>query len=478
MKTKILIAIVLICFIANIALAQGVELPKAGTIPGSLFYFLERIWESIVTFFTFGDFKKAERYANLAAERLAEAQAIAGKEKPELTEKTLTRYEKQLEKSIARVEKAESKDKNAEKIVEAATRVAQATSKHLEVLAEVYEKVPEQAKPAIENAMKSSLKGHTKAVEILKAKNALGDVPEEVSLPAEISEEVRERIQTRAQQELQIEEFLKEPESMESIRGRCTEQGGPTEICEKIPLKGFKSFKALEDFCLEVGAPPEACAATEDMCKEFGVTTADECFRIMTTATAEAGTAVISTPQSVESFEEIEANCLRGGEAPEICASIEAECKEAGVMTPGECVQYWFSTRSSLQAPLLEGELEERRIEEETIRRKEEGETIKLQNPYLGVSYSTINNEMQAERGLSVNSGALVIGIAPDSPAASAGLKEGDIIIEFNGERITEDNNLTEMLYRSRASAVVSLIVLRGEQVFEISVVLVERPAN
>jgi len=59
-------------------------------------------------------------------------------------------------------------------------RVGRATSKHLEVLAEVYEKVPEQAKPAIENAMKASVKGHEKAVEVLKAQNALGEIPEEV----------------------------------------------------------------------------------------------------------------------------------------------------------------------------------------------------------------------------------------------------------------------------------------------------------
>jgi len=40
------------------------------------------------------------------------------------------------------------------------TAKAKPTSVHLKVLAEVYEKVPEQAKPAIENAMKVSAKGH------------------------------------------------------------------------------------------------------------------------------------------------------------------------------------------------------------------------------------------------------------------------------------------------------------------------------
>ena len=48
--------------------------------------------------------------------------------------------------------------------------VAKATSHHLEVLAEVYEKVPDQAKPAIERAMSTSIKGHARAVERLKEK--------------------------------------------------------------------------------------------------------------------------------------------------------------------------------------------------------------------------------------------------------------------------------------------------------------------
>ncbi len=302
-KIFLLVVLLSLSFSLGIGVfAQEVESPKAGTTPDSPFYFLEIILEEIGTFFTFGDLKKAERHAVLAAERLAEVQMIAGKGKPKLTEKTLARYVKQLEKSMARAEKAQSKDKNTEKVMEVVTRVGQATSKHLEILAEVSEKVPEEARSAIENAMKVSIKGHAKAVEILKAKNALGNVPELVSLPAGVSQEARKRIQIRVQQELQIEEFLEGPaESFESIRNRCMEQGGTTEMCEKIPLKGFKSFKALEDFCLEVGTPSEVCTVLEEQCKEFGVATPNECFRLLTattTATYEAAEPTF-VPQSL-----------------------------------------------------------------------------------------------------------------------------------------------------------------------------------
>jgi hypothetical protein len=72
--------------------------------------------------------------------------------------------------------------------------VAKATSVHLEVLAKVYEKVPEQAKPAIEDVMARSIAGHERAVEALKARGALGGVPEELPIPETVPESVRERL--------------------------------------------------------------------------------------------------------------------------------------------------------------------------------------------------------------------------------------------------------------------------------------------
>ena len=321
--------------------AQEADLPSPGLTPDSPFYFLEMIAEEIVTFFTFGDLKKAERHAILAAERLAEAQVIAGKGKSELTEKTLARYENQLEKSMARVERAQTKGENTEKVMEVLARVGQATSKHLEVLAEVYEKVPEEAKPAIENAMKVSIKGHEKAVEALKAQNALGQVPEEAILPVQVPQEVRERVQIRAQQELEVEKAERAKEnnvqSFESFRAFCIEQGAPLEICtslvndlqnlglfgtfcaepgrfppemcEKMPPEGFKSFEQIEAFCIVAGGTPELCSSVEAKCREAGVTTPDECFLVLMTATT-SSSAAPTLPEEEMEGEEVQ----RGGE--------------------------------------------------------------------------------------------------------------------------------------------------------------------
>ncbi len=345
--TSLLISLILLFSLGVGVLAQETELPDPGLTPDSPFYFLEIIAESIGTFFTFGDLKKAERYATLAAERLAEAQAVVNKGKPELAEKTLERYRMQLQNSIARAEKAQAKGKNTEEVM---ARVGRATSKHLEVLAEVYEKVPEEDKGIVENAMKVSVKGHGKAVEALKARNALGGVPEEVSLPEKVPQQVRERVQTRVQQELEIEKTLEGIDTSKSLREICAEQGGTPEMCEQFPLEKFKSFEQIEDYCTELGGQSEVCTTLEAKCRELGVTTANECFILLSVSTIQAyqSTELKAVPAPSLSEEEMEERRQREEESrtielqtPEGTIEILMEGLEEGtVEMPGQEGRY------------------------------------------------------------------------------------------------------------------------------------------
>lgn len=281
----LLTAVSVFLVLGGIVFAQETELPDPGLTPDSPLYFLETIAEEIVAFFTFGDLKKAEMYAALAVERLAEAKAVVEKGKPESAEKALERYEDYSDKSMARAEKAMNKGKDFETVMDFMAETGEAMPVHLEVLTEVYEQVPDQAKTAIENAMKASLKGHSKAVEALKASNRLGDVPGEMPLPANISQEARERIQMGMETDLMVEQAL---QVSESPRELCLKAGGPQEMCEKIPERGFRSFKGIEDFCRETGAPSEVCSSLESMCRELGVTKPDDCMRVLMISSTKA----------------------------------------------------------------------------------------------------------------------------------------------------------------------------------------------
>lgn len=109
----------------------------------------------------------------------------------------------------------------------------------------------------------------------------------------------------------------------------------------------------------------------------------------------------------------------------------------------------------------------------------------KITAPYIGIKYTLINAAIQKQNNLPVDYGAWInsgsskeSAILPNSPAAQAGLKDGDIILEFNGEKITTTNTLTTILKKYKVGDKVNLKVLRDKQEINIELVLGERPEN
>lgn len=200
-------------------LAQDTELPAPGLTPDSPFYFLERISEGIGTFFTFGDFKKAERYAVLATERVAEAQAVVNKGKPEAAQIALKRYEDQLSKALANAETAKAKGQNIEKVIET---VAKATAKHLTVLEGVLEKVPETAKESITKALEKSKNGHITALKVLAGENPEKAVEINIESAKGRLEKAKEEAVKKNKEK--VEKALKDYEdlqtTLEEVRGK------------------------------------------------------------------------------------------------------------------------------------------------------------------------------------------------------------------------------------------------------------------
>jgi serine protease Do len=107
----------------------------------------------------------------------------------------------------------------------------------------------------------------------------------------------------------------------------------------------------------------------------------------------------------------------------------------------------------------------------------------KIVFPFLGVRYVIITDQIQKENNLPVNYGAWVLkgpkgepAIFPGSAAEKAGLKEGDIILEFNGEKITADNPLAKIITKYQPGDKVSLKILRAKKEITLEAVLGEYP--
>jgi len=106
----------------------------------------------------------------------------------------------------------------------------------------------------------------------------------------------------------------------------------------------------------------------------------------------------------------------------------------------------------------------------------------KIKKPFLGIKYIIINKEIAEQNDLPVLHGALIIrerlgeeAVIPNSTAQKAGLKEFDIIMEVDGEKITEENYLSDILEKREIRDKIELRVLRKKKLLNISLELEEK---
>jgi S1-C subfamily serine protease len=126
-------------------------------------------------------------------------------------------------------------------------------------------------------------------------------------------------------------------------------------------------------------------------------------------------------------------------------------------------------------------------------------ESGEVKYPWLGISARSSEDGFGVSGlveilDLPVNSGVLISGVIPDSPADKAGLKGGSRPVNVRGEGVCAGgdiivaidgvfvNNLDELVaylvVNKRPDDTITLLVVRGDETFEVSVVLEPRPAD
>ncbi len=105
-------------------------------------------------------------------------------------------------------------------------------------------------------------------------------------------------------------------------------------------------------------------------------------------------------------------------------------------------------------------------------------ETGHVSRGWLGVLIQDVTRELAESFGMSKPAGALVAKVLEDSPAGKAGIKVGDVIIEYNGETVQYSSDLPPMVGRTRVGSDAKLKVLRDGKTRSIKVRIAELPAE
>ena len=83
---------------------------------------------------------------------------------------------------------------------------------------------------------------------------------------------------------------------------------------------------------------------------------------------------------------------------------------------------------------------------------------------WLGVSIQDITPKIAKKKDLKNEEGAYVNDVVEKSPADSAGVKEGDVIVEFNSRKIDDADDLLRAVQKATAGSKTTIVVMRGSE--------------
>ena len=101
----------------------------------------------------------------------------------------------------------------------------------------------------------------------------------------------------------------------------------------------------------------------------------------------------------------------------------------------------------------------------------------RVDRPYLGVTLATFTPAIAQQVGIRFVDGVIVSAVSPGSPAASAGLREGDIITAIDADQVKNTQALRDALARRKVGDQVQLSISRGGQQQRVPLTLGARPA-
>ncbi len=103
-------------------------------------------------------------------------------------------------------------------------------------------------------------------------------------------------------------------------------------------------------------------------------------------------------------------------------------------------------------------------------------QTGKVSVPFLGISPASVTSSIAAANGLLRNDGVYVQQVVSGSPAAKAGLQQGDIIFGMDNDTVADQSDFQKALLKHKPGDTVTLKINRGGTEQTVQVTLGEKP--
>jgi serine protease Do len=98
--------------------------------------------------------------------------------------------------------------------------------------------------------------------------------------------------------------------------------------------------------------------------------------------------------------------------------------------------------------------------------------------PYLGVAIQPLDDALARQFGTPVGRGTLVTEVMPNSPAAAAGVEQGDLVLKFNNKEVNGPRDLQAIVERCDVTGTYPMVIMRDGKQRTIDVTLKEMPKN
>jgi serine protease Do len=106
---------------------------------------------------------------------------------------------------------------------------------------------------------------------------------------------------------------------------------------------------------------------------------------------------------------------------------------------------------------------------------KKDGKVVR---GWLGVSIQDVSPALAKQFGIKENGGALVSDVMEKSPAEKAGIKRGDVIVQYQGKPVHDPGHLRNSVAETPLGTKVKIVVIREKKEIPVELTIGEQPKN